>query len=170
MIEPVSFYSELAAAESRTAARAAQRENGARNATSYHQRQTEGTGQVRTGTPLMFDVVFLTEPVFTAGASVVTQPSPDRYTAPRATAQVTQWLRNERGHYLGASLVFEITTPVPREEAVAATDPVRGAREDAQVVRIVHHLSFNALAYKPLGDDVMADLQSIAPRVAGGFW
>lgn len=167
---PVSFYGELAAAEARVEARSTQRENGARNATSYHQVQTTGSGQVAPADVLTFDVVFLTEPVFSSGASIITQPSTDRFTTPVCTAQLTRWLRNERGHYLGAYVAFDVGFPQPKAEPIAATDPIRGAAEDAMPVRVLHHLSFNALAYKPLGDDVLADLQSIAPRQAGGFW
>lgn len=166
----ISFYSELAAMEARNAARLTQRENAARNAMSYHQVQTEGSGQVRPAAALEFNVVFLTEPVFSSGASIITQPSTDRFTTPVCTAQLTRWLRNERGHYLGAFVVFNIGEPQPRPDAIAASDPVRGAAEDAMPLRVLHHLSFNAMAYKPLGDDVMADLEGIVPRAAGGFW
>lgn len=170
MMNRASFYSELAASESRTAARDAQRENGARSAMSYHQVQTEGIGQVIPAAALEFDVVFLTEPVFSSGSSVITQPSPARYSVPVATVQLTRWLRNERGFYLGAFVAFDIKAPEPLPDGTPAADPVQGAKEDAQEVRILHHLSFNAFAYKPLGDEALADLESIVPRPAGGFW
>lgn len=83
-----------------------QQENSSRLAHQYMTYVTTGVGQVSVGQQ-MFDTVFYTPPIVTAGSVLLTPPGPGwRY--PLSTAGVYRWAINNQGFYVGAYLYFTV--------------------------------------------------------------
>ena len=83
------------------------RENAARLAMSTPKVQSSGMGNFRRTQPLLFDVIFLEEPLFTQGASVITKPAD--MLDPIASAGVWYWHRNPKGAYIGAYIYLSVS-------------------------------------------------------------
>ncbi len=84
------------------ARRAAAAENTSRPATVEVKHVSTGLGQQRVKEPLIFPVVFRTEPHFTQGSAVILNPDPKVWADPIGTAGVYAWKRDKRGFFLGA--------------------------------------------------------------------
>ena len=133
---------------------ATQAQNAARLGFSQHKIQSTGLGSVRRPQPIIFDVVFLEEPLFTQGASLISKPNtlPD----PMASAGVWQWHRNEKGHYIGAYIYLAVSVG----EVFFEASGVGG-------VSMTHHLLFQGVAYKDLGQRVTTQAQMLRARPVG---
>lgn len=85
------------------------KENSARIATSSLRYVTKGTGQITPKDPVMFDVVFTTEPAVLSGLFVSKLPDANHYLYPQVTAGVRDW----------------VTKPNPADHAKDPDDPTR---------------------------------------------
>jgi len=147
----MNFFDLIVAQADTTARVETQRNNAARLAWSTHKIHSSGCGTIRQAEPIHFDVVFLEEPVFTQGASVISHPAD--VLDPVGSAGVWQWHRNPKGHYVGAYIYLSV---VPSEVDFV----VEG-------VQMTHHLLFMGMGYKDLGQAVTTEAQLLAPRTVG---
>lgn len=148
----IDFNEVIFAAEEREATRQRQRDNSARLAFSVHRQESRGVGIVEPTRAVRFDVVFLSEPAVFTGM-VVTR-STVTGTSVLGSSAVRGWLRNERGHYLGAHMTLE----------VRLVDPFYQAQVD---VVASHHLMFMGVAYKDLGPEIAHEAESLTPKRVG---
>lgn len=149
------FYAPAVAQASRTSQEQIQRVNGARPATQIITQASVGVGTFRMVEPLMFDVPFTSEPVFTQGAGVATHSSPVLWNDPVGVAGIRGWDRNDRGHFLGAYCYFAVTmTPVDLNMPFDAYP----------AVSMVHHMMFFGASYKPMPEEVRNEMDGLEPR------
>lgn len=148
-------FFDIVVAQDQTAARRRQQDqNSARLAYSSHKIGSSGFGSIRREEPIIFDVVFLEEPIFTQGALLVKRPTtemPD----PTGVAGVWQWHRNPKGHYVGAYIYLAVSTGDSYYDATG------------QDIRMSHHLLFQGVGYKDLGQEVATEAQLLVPRTVG---
>lgn len=147
------FFELFQAQESRVAARETQRENAPRLAFSGHKQNSTGIGSFRMPNPIRFDVVFLTEPVFSSGGALISLLG-DGVDPPMINAVVWQWLRSEKEHYVGAYMHLFV-------------QPFGFNYEGLDKVRVQHSLSFYGVGYKDLGSRVSNEAQMLTTRPVG---
>lgn len=133
--------------------RDAERNNSARLAFSTHRVNSSGVGNVRLQAALKFDVTFVEMPTFTQG-SVVTKRPGGEWHLPVGTAGVWEWVRNRKGHYIGAKIHLET-----RVQRVDATPAVTWPK-----VAVAFDLIFMGVAFKDLGDEVYDEASAVAVR------
>jgi len=151
-----SFYYELLAQERRLAERLRHKDNAGGQANSIHTQETKGLGQFRLAEPIRFHVSFLQEPAFTQGAAVLRAPDPTRYSDPVGTAGLRSWLRDDKGHYIGAYMYYRVDIYTTRgPQAFKVQDEVS----------MVHYLNFTGTAYKALDNHVLAQLHQVQARM-----
>lgn len=148
----MTFYEILVAQDATASRREAQENNSARLAFSMHKMKSSGTGTVRVAEPITFDVVFLEEPLFTQGATLVERPADAL--DPVGSAGVWQWQRNPKGHYTGAFVYLDVR--------VGEVEIGSGG-----TTRMIHHLLFQGTGYKDLGQAVATEAQALTPRTVG---
>lgn len=149
----MDFFDLVVARDQRDARREADRNNAARLGFSQHKVQSSGTGNIRRADPIKFDVIFIEEPLFTQGATVIQRPADG--SDPIASTGVWQWDRNPKGHYVGAYIYLAVWLGEISFEAVGSE------------VQMTHHLLFQGMGYKDLGQGVTTEAQLIAPRSTG---
>lgn len=149
----MDFYDIIVAQDETASRRQTQAQNAARLGYSAHKVGSKGTGTIRRPTPLMFQVVFLEEPIFLTGSTLVKRPAD--LSDPVGSAGVWQWHRNPKGHYTGAYIYLSVTLSDLFYEA--------GAGE----VQMTHNLVFQGIGFKDLGQEVTTEAQIIVPRTVG---
>lgn len=156
------FYAETVAQVGRESQIANQRENTARSATQIFTQVSVGVGQFRLGQPLDFDIPFVTEPAFTQGAALARHDDTTNWHDPIGTAGLRGWLRNDRGHFVGAWLYLAVT--------LAPIDPDY-AFDAYPAVSMIHNLAFFGVAFKPLPAKAQLEIISLEPKpvVFGGM-
>ena len=85
------------------------RENSARYAQAMASISTVGDGRFIIDEPTIFDTVFLERPIVSYGSVMDPRQLVD-YAMPRAHGGVRDWVRNERGHYIGAYVYLTVQT------------------------------------------------------------
>ncbi len=118
-------------------------ENAARQAFSYGYFQTTGWGEVKAGTPILFDVVFTDKPAVMYAFEVVGGEQAivtGRF--PRADGGVFQWVKNDKEHYTAAYVMVTVDN-ISAWTAPSATSP-------GPDYIINHCFTFMGSAYKEL--------------------
>ena len=150
----IDFNELVFAAEDRQVQRETQRQNSARLAFSTHRQTTKGSGTIDLPEPIRFDVAFLAEPHFTSGAVLLkTEPG---WHAPTTSSVVRGWLRNEKGHYLGAYLTVHVSA-----------SPVDGFYQSPPELKVSHHLLFLGIGFKDLGTAITREAETLSPKRVG---
>lgn len=149
----MEFFDILTAQDQTAARRRQQEQNSARLAYSMHKMGSSGVGNIRRAEPILFSVAFLEEPLFTQGATVVKRPA--ELTDPVGSAGVWQWHRNPKGHYVGAYIYLAVSVGDSYYEAAG------------QDIQMQHHLMFQGMGFKDLGQAVATEAQLLAPRTVG---
>lgn len=148
----MGFFDLIVAGDQHDSRRQAQANNASRLAYSVHKLTSKGQGIVRLPDPLPFSTIFLEEPHFTQGASLITRPALS-VGEPLGSAGVWQWHRNPKGYYTGAYVYL----------SVALSEVEYG--DDG--VQMMHNLMFTGIGYKDLGQAVTTEAQLLAPRAVG---
>lgn len=135
-----------------------QKANSARPAYAELTYISTGTGQQRIAKPLIFPVIFRSEPHFTSGSAVLRNPDAKTWHDPIGTCGVYAWQRNSRGHYLGAFIWVRVDCYPVRADLTQAPP---------QDMRTQHFMTFSAKAYKEIGDleKTIADLKARVPGI-----
>lgn len=118
-------------------------------ATFYMDYETVGTGELNPDQPIRFDIPFVYEPAVTSGCRFWSLPS-DTYTLPHVTAGVQRWERNDRGFFVGAYLLFNITSELRNPDLTSAEIEAL----DPHLPRILHHFVFSGGAHMELSEQV----------------
>ena len=137
-------------------------ENSGRLAFSMHTVETRGLGQIRHA-PVLFEVVFLQEPVVVSGSSV---GKVSGEVDPIATSCIRYWQRNGKGHYIGFVPVFRVDlylTASPNQNLSQAQEQLKLAKI-ANSCTMVHNFMFAGQAYKELGEVVRKQAASTPVR------
>lgn len=159
MASPLTgFFDLFTAAEDRSAQKQTQAANAARLAFSAHTIESTGVGTFRRAAPILFDVVFTSEPKIMTGLALLA-PAPDGYLDPDGMSGVWQWHRNLKGHYLGAYVYMSVR--------MTDTDGFSSPSAAASAIQVQHHLTFMGMGYKDLGNAVANDAQVLTPRTVG---
>lgn len=137
------------------AAKAADKENASRPAAVEIQQQSKGIGQHRITTPIVFPVIFRTEPHFTYGSAVISGPKATLFHDPRGSSGVWKWQRNGNGEYIGAYCWLRVDI-----DQITHTTPV-----DLSKVLVQHYMTFSAIAVKSLPTKSLT--ASLVPRTVG---
>jgi hypothetical protein len=128
-------------------------------ANSLHTLQSRGVGDIDVPNPVMFSVTFTSEPFFTSGAAIVL-PMPEGATrTPWAAATVRSWNRDEDGCYSGAFVSLHVAAPELTTDEDGIIDSTRYV--------MTHYLAFQGLAYKNLGQEALASIQSVIQKNPG---
>lgn len=135
--------------------KATARENASRVANVEIQQRSYGVGQHRMDKPIVFPVIFRTEPHFTCGSAVIAGPKPALCHDPRGSSGVWGWQRNGRGHYTGAYCWLRVDC-----EQIAFHTVV-----DLSKIVVQHYLSFSAVAIKDLPIQTLT--KALSPRSVG---
>jgi hypothetical protein len=152
----------------------AQLENSTRFASVQCTYESTGLGQFRVGKPIIFPVVFRTEPFFTSGSGVIKNPDPKGYLDPVGQSGVYQWEVDERGYFVGAWMWVKITaTPkdhVPAhaqnyQQALAELDAARLGTAAKNRMKVQHYMAFSAIAIKDV--PVPPAGAALKPRTVG---
>lgn len=154
----------------------AQRENSSRFASVQCTYESTGLGQFRVGKPIIFPVVFRTEPFFTNGSGVIKNPAPQLYYDPIGQAGVYQWDVDARGYFVGAWMWVKITAEskdASSQYALAQNkDQAQAAGRDARLrsvaatrMQVQHYLQFSAIAIKDV--PVPPAGAALKPRTVG---
>jgi hypothetical protein len=141
----------------------ASRENAARSAVAEMTYLTTGVTQTRVKTPIIFPVIFRTEPHLTTGSAVVRNPKPDLWHDPVGHIGVGKWERDARGNFIGAYLWWRVEAyPIGLildEWGYPIFDP------PPPPMRVQHFLSFSGVAFKDLPTSSLDP--KLPPRVPG---
>jgi hypothetical protein len=135
--------------------KATDRENAARPATVEIQQRSNGIGQYRMDKPIVFPVVFRTEPHFTYGSAVIAGPKPTLYHDPRGSSGVWGWQRNGRGYYTGAHCWLRVDCELIASDTVV----------DLSKIVVQHYLTFSAVGIKDL--PIQTLLKALSSRAVG---
>lgn len=131
--------------ETQRALREAVRENSGRPARCQATWTTTGIGEILVPTIFNFDVRFIEEPCFTYGFALADDGiDPVDGHFPRAGAGVYRWEQDAKDHYIGAYLFFTVDTIGPGN--AVGNEPN---------YKIIHHLSFEAMAIKDVPDHLL---------------
>jgi hypothetical protein len=148
----MGFFDILLAGDQTDSRRQAQDNNAAGLAFSVHKLTSKGQGINRLPDPIMFSVIFIEEPHFVQGASLITRPAL-AVGEPLGSAGVWQWHRNPKGYFTGAYVYL----------SVALSEVEYG--DDG--VQMTHNLMFTGIGYKDLGQAVSTEAQLLTPRAVG---
>jgi hypothetical protein len=148
------YFAERASLGTELNRRAAERENGSREAAVTFRIQSAGVGRNRHNDVLHFPAPFIEEPSMVQGSGVVKNPSPNNWWDPEGTAGVWSWARNEKGLYIGAK-VWTAVTMVER---------VSGADDVSEGVKVLHWLRFHGIAIKDLGREALDTSLTVVPH------
>lgn len=151
----MDFFEVFQAQEARAASKETQRENAPRLAFSAHQQRSKGLGSFRIPAAVKFDVVFLTEPHFLNGGSLVTTLPAD-VDPPMISSVVWRWERNAKTHYTGAFMHLFVNAP-----------DVFSFDSNLEKVEVVHNFTFIGVGYKDLGSRVSNEAQMLVTRPVG---
>jgi hypothetical protein len=132
----------------------ADRENSSRPAVVEITQESHGVGQYRLKKPLIFPVVFRTEPHFTFGSAAITGPEPAAFHDPRGSSGVWGWQRNKGGQYTGAYCWLRVDC-----------EQISTSGGDLSKVVVQHYLSFSAVAIKNVPAKTRSP--SLTPRPVG---
>lgn len=152
------FFEEFLAQDDRVQRQARDANNAGRLAFSEHTLETKGTGQFRVAAPLMFDLTFTEEPRVVTGFSVGKTPKEAEGVDAFAMSGVRAWLRDDRGFYIGATIIVKIDL-----------FQVYSSRTDfpadlAERMVVIHHFLFSGMAFKDLKDVGRAEVQANPSR------
>jgi len=148
----MGFFDLLIAGDQTASRRQAQENNSARLAYSVHKLTSKGQGVVRMPDPIPFSVIFLEEPHFVQGASIITRPALS-VGEPVGSAGVWQWQRNPKGYFIGAYVYLSVSLSEVEYE------------DDG--TQMMHNLLFMGTGYKDLGQAVTTEAQLLTPRAVG---
>lgn len=131
------------------------RQNSTRPASAEITYISNGVGQQRVHTPIIFPVIFRTEPHFTFGSAVIHNPNPKIWHDPIGQSGVYAWVRDSRGFFTGATIWVRVEVhPI-----------VAGTALMVPPVTCQHYLTFTGLAFKDIpSNSLLPDLQ---PRTVG---
>jgi hypothetical protein len=150
--------------------RAAAKENTSRNAQVEITHIQTGIGQKRVAEALIFPVIFKTEPHFTCGSGVISNPNADIWHDPRGSSGIYSWKRDGRGNYIGARIWVRLD--MERKAGAASKSPADTAlkhlnqqRAIEAKVKVEHFLTFSAIAFKDLPNKTLS--RALTPRTVG---
>lgn len=136
------------------------RENSARPAIAEHAYLSAGVGQQRVKEPLLFPVVFRTQPHFTFGSAVIKNPLPSLWHDPVGMSGVWAWKRDTRGFFTGAFIWWRVDVYV-LDDADASGSQYLHAQASTKVQ---HFLAFSGIAFKDLPK---TSSDTLTPRTSG---
>lgn len=190
---PTFHFIEIATSNDESA-KAAAAENASRIAVVEVQQESKGIGQHRLPKPIIFPVVFRTEPHFTSGCATVSRIHDGLYHDPRGSSGVYAWKRDAKGYYTGAycwlrvdieaissaayntlinTEISAVSQILKQAEAAKAADYRRklsmlkqatGVKNLDKII-VEHYLTFSAVAIKALPTKTLT--AALNPRTVG---
>lgn len=131
--------------------------NRGRQATVEITYTSTGSGQRRNKSPLIFPVLFRTEPHLTTGCATIKNPEPKIWHDPIGHCGVYAWKRDGKGYYLGAWIWTRVEV-YPLDDTTFDPPPASMSTQ--------HYLTFSAEGLKdPAADG--AKLKTIKARTVG---
>lgn len=135
---------------------AAEAENRTRPASVECTYTSTGFGQHRIKTPVIFPVIFSSEPHFTTGSGTIKSAGGGWFHDPIGTAGVWQWEVDARGYFLGAHLWVRVDI-YPTTKSLSGTSSIAQQRQAQQerlkglaAIKTVHYLTFTGRAIKDI--------------------
>jgi hypothetical protein len=147
---------------------AAAKENASRNAQVEITYLQTGVGQKRIPETLIFPVIFKTQPHFTCGSGVVTNPNHDIWNDPRGTSGVVAWRCDSRGFFIGVRMWVHLAMDRKPITATTSGDKAK-AHQNQQLnpgkAKVEHFMTFSAVAFKDLPTNTVDP--AMTPRKVG---
>jgi hypothetical protein len=170
-----NFYKDLVASQNTSAREQAMRENSAREATVRFWKNSKGEGVTRDPAGIDFGITFLEEPSFTQGAANSKNHADPKFGDAYGGATVRYWIRNKRGHYLGAFMTY--WSRVDDESGARLQLVEAQMRQDYKAVNkfyaeraalqfeLVHSLAFTGFGYKAPSPEMVNEIEVLQPRI-----
>jgi hypothetical protein len=155
------FQTQLVAYQQEVRRRGENAANGAQEATVRYWVETKNAGTAREA-PFQFSVAFLNEPHMTHGFAVaVNHTFGSLFLDPIGNATILQWVRNDRGHFIGVRMSYWADVP-RRNPYVELAQTFDG--KDKPAFLGIHHLSFTGTAYKAFTTSARTQIATVQPN------
>lgn len=126
-------------------------ENATRAASVECTYTSTGFGQHRLKTPVIFPVIFSSEPHFTSGCGTVKSAGGGYYHDPIGTAGIWQWEVDSRGYFLGAHLWVRVDIyPTRKGEDISTLAAHKAKLKGLAAMKTLHYLTFTGRAIKDI--------------------